>query len=156
MVICIVALVVFGILGIFSATHREYAKQAFECVFRRITLRECESGFDRKLKMKIVNKAFGISPILSSFVYKYFELVSWILLILMIGSFLLVLNGFYNLAKYGTCDPHSTQCIFNPGNLTCGSNHCIEKGCLCNSVGCEVPEYLACEGVCDCQEQLCG
>jgi hypothetical protein len=52
--ICIIALVVFSILGIFSASHRKIAAKAFDCVFRRITLRPCQSGLDRQLKTGII------------------------------------------------------------------------------------------------------
>jgi len=51
--ICVVALIVFGILGIFSAKYRVIAKEAFDCVFRKITLRKCDSRLDSRLKSEI-------------------------------------------------------------------------------------------------------
>ena len=48
--ICILALIVFGILGIFSAKYREFAREAFKCVSLRVTLRKCESRFDEQMK----------------------------------------------------------------------------------------------------------
>ncbi len=42
--ICIFAFFVFAFLAIFSVTYRPLAKEAFECVFRRITLRPCETA----------------------------------------------------------------------------------------------------------------
>ena len=64
MVLCVIALIVFGILGIFSASHREYAKEAFNCVFRKATFRPCNTDFNKKLKVKAslfaskINKSF--------------------------------------------------------------------------------------------------
>ena len=51
---CIVAFVVLGIMGIFSATNRGLAKEAFDCVLRRVTLRPCTTGFDQKMNWQDV------------------------------------------------------------------------------------------------------
>lgn len=104
MVICIIALVVFGVLGIFSAKYRILAKEAFKCVFRMVTLRPCETGFDRKIKMKVVTKAYKISPRLSGFLYRRFEIFSWIFFIILIISLYYLGVGVYNYFIYGTCD----------------------------------------------------
>jgi hypothetical protein len=53
---CIIALIVFSIMGIFSASHRALAKEAFSCVFKRITFRPCDTGFQEKIKGKILSK----------------------------------------------------------------------------------------------------
>ena len=60
--ICIIALVVFGTLGIFSATHRKIAREAFECVFKRINLKPCDSALDKKLKSQITGKLMRKKP----------------------------------------------------------------------------------------------
>ena len=65
--ICILAMVVFGIMGIFSASHRKLAKEAFDCVFRMITFRPCNSTFDQRMKGKIVGKLINKSPRMSGF-----------------------------------------------------------------------------------------
>jgi len=54
--ICVLAMIVFGIMAIFSASHRPIAKEAFDCVFRRITLKKCKSGLDVRLKAKLIGK----------------------------------------------------------------------------------------------------
>ena len=51
---CIVAFIVLSILGIFSATNRALAREAMDCVFRRVTLRPCNTGFDEKMKARIL------------------------------------------------------------------------------------------------------
>ncbi|MFH1751571.1 MAG: hypothetical protein ABH821_01380, partial [archaeon] len=54
--ICIIALVVLAVLSVFSARYRPYAREAFNCVFRRLTLRKCNTSFDKKMKMKISSR----------------------------------------------------------------------------------------------------
>lgn len=55
--LCLAALVVFSILGIFSASYRPLAREAFNCVFRKMTLRSCNTGFDQKIKTKLTSNS---------------------------------------------------------------------------------------------------
>ncbi len=151
--ICIVALVAFAILGIFSAKYRSLAKEAFNCVFRRLTLRSCETGFDRRMKAKIIGKLLARSPKTAGLVFRNFEAISWIFTILMLASIVLSAQGVYNYAVYGNCNgPHSSVfCIFNPegsGNVSCGSKHCAIDGCICEGLkNCTASyNYAACKG----------
>ena len=109
--ICIVALVVSSVLGIFSASHRRFAKEAFQCVSRRMTLRPCQMDFDRKIKVKIVSKLSGKSVKLASFTNKHFETISWVLTISMFASLAYSAYSIYNLIVFGTCDPISGVCL---------------------------------------------
>lgn len=154
--ICLLALIVFGILGIFSATHRKIAKEAFSCVFRRITLRKCETGLDKRLKSQLTGMFMRKAPRAASFVYKNFEIISWAFTILLVASLVFTGIGAVNLITYGSCDPHSTTCIFSPEEPTCGSSKCEERGCDCEEMGCEAPDFKGCEGECDCKEDICG
>ncbi len=101
--ICVIALIVFGILGIFSANYRIIAKEAAECVFRRVTLRKCETGLDKRLKNQITGKLARKNPKLGRFLFKYFEVFSWIMIILLAWSVYELGVGTYNLAVYGSC-----------------------------------------------------
>lgn len=113
--ICIIALVVFSILGIFSLSYRRLAIESFDCVFRRLTLRPCESGLDVKLKSKIVGKLLRINKYFAGFVYHYFEIFSWALVILMAVSTYYTGLGAYNYTVYGNCNgPEGGFCIFDP------------------------------------------
>jgi len=154
--ICLVALATFTFLGIFSAKYRRYAKEAFNCVFRRITLRKCNTEFDKKIKVMSSARLMNVSKPLGSFVFKHFEAIGWAFTILLVVSIIFSAQGIYNLTVYGSCDPHSTNCVFKPGVLTCGSEECAVNGCDCEESGCEYPGFLACEGYCDCQESICG
>ena len=158
MVVCILALIVFSILGIFSAKYRVLAKEAFDCVFRKVTFRPCLTGLDKRIKAKAVAKMAGKSTGFARVVNRYFEALSLVFLALLLGSAYFAGTGVYNLAVYGSCEHHSTDCVFNPGVLSCGSQHCADEGCECNEVlGCEeANEYLACEGSCECNPLTCG
>ena len=69
---CIVAFAVLSILGIFSATNRALAKEALDCVLRRVTLRPCNTGFDEKIKAKILGSVITRSEVAARFLNKYF------------------------------------------------------------------------------------
>ncbi|NVN96695.1 DsbA family protein [Candidatus Nomurabacteria bacterium] len=113
---CLIALIIFGIMGIFSASHRELAKEAFSCVFNRITLRPCNTGFKEKIKGKILSRIIKRSIFLARMVNKHYEILSWIFFILMVGSTIWVFRGGYNFYVYGSCNGlnQSGFCAFDP------------------------------------------
>lgn len=113
--ICFIALFVFAVLGIFSVRYRIIAKEAFSCVFRRITLRKCETDLNTRLKSQIIGSFMKISPKFARFVYRYFEVISWFFTILLIASLIYSAIGVYNYAVYGNCSgPQGGFCIFDP------------------------------------------
>jgi hypothetical protein len=109
MVICIVALVVFSILGIFSGHYRNLAKDAFKCVFKMIQFKPCDVQLETKIKTKIASKLMVI-PSLSRFFYKYFKQISWIFTISFFASLFYSAYGIFNLLTIGRCDPNSQYC----------------------------------------------
>ncbi len=132
MVICIVAAFALGILSVFSAKYRKWAKEAFHCVFRMTTLRKCDTEFDRKLKSVIVGRLMADHGKLAAFVHRRFAVLSWIFA----ASFLLSLGytafTVYNLAVYGTCDPVSGNCVLTQVTGT-GSQECVQANELIES-----------------------
>jgi protein-disulfide isomerase len=114
--VCIIALIVFSILGIFSATHRALAKEALDCVFKRITLRPCNTGFDEKIKGKVIGKLLGRSIFASRIFSRHFAIISWLLFILTIASTFFVVRGGVNYYLYGSCNGlnQSGFCVFDP------------------------------------------
>ena len=93
---CLISLIVFGIMGIFSASQRALAKEAFDCVFRRMTFRPCNTGFQEKVKGKLLAKVIKRSTFLAKVLNKYYEIFSWIFFILMMGSTIWMFRGIYN------------------------------------------------------------
>jgi len=140
--ICIIALIVFGILGLFSVGYRQLAKEAFDCVFKRMTLRPCTTGFDQKMKSKVTAKLMKF-PKLARFTYRYFELISWLFTISLFLSMGYSAYSMYNLAVYGTCDPaHPENCAFSPTNKTI-ENVCVITGEFAEFYGEECPHCKA-------------
>ena len=113
---CLIALIIFGILGIFSATQRALAKEAFDCIFRRVTFRPCNTGFQEKVKGKLLSRVLKRSAFLARVLNKHYEIFSWIFFILMVGSTIWVFRGGYNFYVYGSCNGlnQSGFCAFDP------------------------------------------
>ena len=114
--ICILALIVFSILGIFSASYRSLAKEAFDCVFKKLTFRKCDTGLDTRLKSKITGKLIKRSPTAAKIVYKHFEIFSWAFIILFVISAIYTGIGGYNYYLYGNCNGPDDDgfCVFDP------------------------------------------
>lgn len=114
--ICVIAMIVFGILGIFSAKYRVIAKEAFSCVFKKMTLQKCDSSLDTRLKSQITGSMMRWWPSGGRFLYKYFEWFSWTFLIITIITLFFFGQGIYYYAMYGNCNgPNSNAfCIFDP------------------------------------------
>ncbi|PIZ50798.1 hypothetical protein COY27_05775 [Candidatus Woesearchaeota archaeon CG_4_10_14_0_2_um_filter_33_13] len=140
--ICFIALIIFGILGIFSATHRKLALEAFDCVFRKITLRKCHTGLDIRLKSGITGKLLLKSPKTGKFVYHHFEFISGVFTILLIGS--LIWSGIsgYNYYVYGNCNGASVEdqqglCIFDPSGDNAQISSCDNEDLQLQTEGAE-------------------
>lgn len=137
--ICIIALVVFAILGIFSVSYREMAKEAWKCVALKLRLKPCDTGLDIKLKTEVM-KLFKYTPKLGSFIYKYFEVFSWLLVILTLISIFYIGYGGYNYYLYGNCNGPGSDgfCIFDPS----GSNKYSLDSTSCSDPSLLKPENL--------------
>jgi protein-disulfide isomerase len=113
---CITAFIVLSILGVFSASNRILAREALDCVLRRITLRPCTTGFDQKMKAKILGTVIGRSEKTARFINRHFELLSWIFFILLLASSILAINGTYLFYRYGSCNGlnQTGVCLYDP------------------------------------------
>ncbi|MEM2954899.1 MAG: thioredoxin family protein [Candidatus Nanoarchaeia archaeon] len=145
--LCFVAMIVFGILSIFSAKYRKYAKEAFKCVFLRATLRPCTSNLNEELRGKILTKLMKF-PKLAKFTHRHFEAISWIFTITFFLSLGYTGYSLYNLAVHGTCDPATGHCIFVPKNATeIPENTCNITGEFIEFYGKECPHCAKMEPV---------
>lgn len=136
--ICVIALIVFGILGIFSAKYRTIAKEAFNCVFKKVTFRKCDSNLDTRLKSEITGAFMRWWAPGGRFFYRYFEIFSWAFLILTLVTLFFFGQGVYFYAKYGNCNGANSNafCIFDP----LGTNHPQNSTAGAGSV-CAVPGH---------------
>jgi len=150
--ICIIALFVFAVLGIFSAKYRSLAKEAFRCTFLKMTFKPCDTQLDQRIKSKLVGRLLPKAPNLAKFIYKRFDILSTLFTLLFFASMIYSAYSLYNLAVHGTCDPNATTCLFNTKAPVCG----CEGVCQCGQLTCETPGYVACKGDCECQKGICG
>ena len=97
---CLITIIIFSILGIFSASHRRTAKKAFDCVFKRITLRPCDTGFDKKIKGKVIGKILNKSTKLARGVYLFWRPISWALVIIFFVSLFFGTQTAYKFTRY--------------------------------------------------------
>lgn len=113
---CIIAFVVLAILGIFSASNRQLAKEALDCVFRRVTLRPCNTGFDEKMKARILGSVITRSETAARVLNSNFELLSWIFFVLMLASSIWSVRGLYLFYTTGSCNGLNQDafCVFDP------------------------------------------
>ena len=102
--ICVASFLVLSILGAFSIRHRALAKEAWRCVFLRLRLRPCETGFDVKMKSKITARLMR-HPGIANFWRRHFQAISFAFTLLMVVSFYLTTAATYNIIRYGTCSP---------------------------------------------------
>lgn len=144
--ICLVALIVFGILGIFSASHRKIAAEAFNCVFRQATLRKCNSGMDVRIKSSVVGKLMKVSPKGAKIVHKNFELFSWIFTLLLIISLAWSGVSIYNLIVYDDCNGPNAD----PGSCILTSENDQKDIVDCSDPSCSLGNCTECENGCNC------
>lgn len=133
---CMIAFAVLAILGIFSATNRALAKEAFDCVLRRVTLRPCTTGFDEKMKAKILGTVITRSETTARFLNKNFEILSWSFFILFLVSSIWSVRGLYLFYVTGSCNGlnESGFCVFDPK----GENNEVST----TSQNCNVNQFL--------------
>ncbi len=116
---CIVAFVVFVILGIFSARYRKLAKKAWGCVARKVTLRPCDTGFKQEARDVIIGKLVLTKPKLARFLDKYLDYLAALIVVLSIWSLLVVFQSGLNLLVYDTCSPKDVESC-SLGGESCG------------------------------------
>ncbi len=106
---CIIAFIVLSILGIFSASNRALAREALDCVSRRVTFRPCTTGFDEKMKAKILGKVIMRSEGLARSISKNFEALAWFFFLLMMTASVFFIRGLYLFYVTGSCNGLNQQ-----------------------------------------------
>lgn len=127
---CIISFIVLSILGIFSASNRELARESLDCVLRRVTLRPCNTGFDEKMKAKILGVVITRSEGAARFLNRFFEPLSWAFFILLLASSIWSIRGAFLFYATGNCngDNSSAFCVFDP---TGANNQVSNVGAVC-------------------------
>ena len=104
MVLCIVALVVFSFMSIFSAKYRRWTREALGCVKKNLLLSPCDVGLEQRIKGKVTAKLLVV-PVLARFVYRNFAMISWGFTLSFFASLIYSIYSFYNFFVYGSCEP---------------------------------------------------
>lgn len=113
---CLAALIILALLSVFSATHRQLAREAFGCVWDRARLRPCEAAFSERVKADVIAWLMPRNLVLAKTFNRYAEVLAWAFVILSIASTLYVARGVFYLITQGTCNPGDpSSCIFNFG-----------------------------------------
>ena len=111
---CIAAFIILGIMGIFSARYRRLAKEAWQCVARRVTFRKCDTSFKEDLKSRLLSGMAVRRPRLARFFERWIEVLAFVFVVLTIWSLLTVLRSGLNLYVYDTCNPgHPESCTLS-------------------------------------------
>ncbi len=128
---CIVSFIVLSILGIFSASNRRLAREALDCVFRRLTLRPCNTGFDEKMKAKILGVVITRSERAAAFLNKRFEVLAWIFFVILMASSIMGVRGLYLFYTTGSCEGLNSPnfCVFDPT----GANNEVSSSGVCKA-----------------------
>lgn len=126
---CILSFIVLAFLGIFSASNRELAREALDCVLRRVTFRPCNTGFDVKMKSKILGKVVNRSEGMARFLNRYFEQLSWVFFIVLTVATFFFVRGLVLFYTTGSCNGINSEafCVFDPN----GNNNQISTSGRC-------------------------
>jgi protein-disulfide isomerase len=127
---CAISAIVLSILGIFSASNRVLAKEALDCVFRRVTLRPCNTGFDQKMKARILGFVINRSEKTARFLNRNFEFIAWIFFVLLLASGIFTARGLYLFYTTGSCNGLNDTglCVFDPTGKN-NETSVIDEGC---------------------------
>jgi hypothetical protein len=87
-----------------------------DCVLRRVTLRPCNTGFDEKMKAKILGKVIMRSEGLARFISKRFEVLAWIFFFIFLAASVFSVRGLVLFYTTGSCNGLNEQafCVFDP------------------------------------------
>ena len=108
--ICIASLIVFSVLGIFSAKHRALASEAFDCLLSKAVAGECDSSFEDRMRATVLTPLLSRSPRTAAFVDRHMEKLAAVFVILFIVTLVISLRALVFLYLYGSCVGPETSC----------------------------------------------
>ena len=110
--LCIIAFVIFltlfPILGFFP-NYRKLFARAWDCVFKKITLKPCDINLGDELKNKLLGKLVFRYPKITKFLDKTFGFWAFLFAVINIWSIATVAISGLNLYVYGTCNSSSGE-----------------------------------------------
>jgi len=114
--LCLLALTVLAGLAVFSARYRPLVREALACVFRRVTLRKCTTGFDKRVKATLVGRVMRTHPEVARLLHRHLEALAWAFVLVLVGSTSYLGYGLNNYYHYGSCYGPVRRgfCVFDP------------------------------------------
>jgi protein-disulfide isomerase len=93
-------------------------------------LRPCNTGFDEKMKARILGSVITRSETAAMAINKNFELLAWVFFLLFFASGIMAVRGVYLFYTTGSCNGLNSSgfCVFDPK----GENNQVSSGADCN------------------------
>lgn len=101
---CIAAFIVLVVMAAFSARYRRYVGTAWTCVWRRVTLRPCDTTFKQDLKDHLLAPIAARRPALVRPASITLEVLAVLVILTTVWSGYTVVKSAVNLYVYGTCN----------------------------------------------------
>lgn len=115
---CIAAFIFVLIMAAVSAKYRKLVKKAWNCAFRRVTFRACDSTFKQDAKAEILGPIAVRAPRLVRPASITLEVLAWIFVVTTVISLYIVVRSGLNLVVYGTCN------VQNAASCSLGAEAC--------------------------------
>jgi hypothetical protein len=103
-VFCIAAFIVLAVMAVFSARYRRYVGTAWNCVWRRVTFRPCDTTFKQDVKDHLLAPIAARRPGLVRPASVTLEILAVLVILTTIWSGYTVVKSAVNLYVYGTCN----------------------------------------------------
>lgn len=101
---CIAAFIVLVVMAAFSARYRRYVGTAWNCVWRRVTFRPCDTTFKQDIKDHLLAPIAARRPGLVRPASITLEILAVLVILTTIWSGYTVVKSAVNLYVYGTCN----------------------------------------------------
>jgi hypothetical protein len=103
-VFCIAAFIVLVFMAAVSARYRKYLSKAWNCTFRRVTFRACDTTFKQDMKDHLLAPIAARRPGLVKPASIGLEVLAFLVVLTTIWSGYIVVESAANLYVYGTCN----------------------------------------------------
>ena len=101
---CIAAFIVLVVMAAFSARYRRYVGKAWNCTWRKVTFRPCDTTFKQDIKDHLLAPVAARRPGLVKPASIGLEILAVLVLLTTIWSGYTVVKSAVNLYVYGTCN----------------------------------------------------
>lgn len=101
---CIAAFIIILFMAAVSARYRKYVKKAWNCTWRRVTFRPCDTTFKQDIKDHLLAPLAARHPRLVKPASTTLEILAFLVVLTTVWSGYTVVESGLNLYVYGTCN----------------------------------------------------